>query len=405
MKKSIIRVIFYNTFFAVVLLSSSCNRDDDNTTPTAQTISCNDINSDVVWVDRGVDVDYILTCVVQVNAKLTIEPGVTIEVRNGAGILVEDAGSFVAVGTASKNIILKSEQDVAGVWKGIFIRSNNVLNEMNYCQISNGGSASFDGNSTKLANIRLALDAKLKLQNCTISKSAKDGLFADGLDFDELNPITSFSNNHFTGNQNYPISVLGASANALDQTSTYTANTNNKILLRGGHLYGTHVWKKLAVPYLIESIVSVGYTTNNGNLTIQPGVTVQFAGDAGLCTGNYSTGSWMNITGTATDRITLTGETAAPGAWKGIAFQSTSPNNAISYLDINYGGSSSYTGNTSQLGNIIAGAWSGGSFAISNTNISNSAAYGIYVTMPSPTISVPGSVVYSGNASGNYFEE
>ncbi len=405
MKKSIIRVIFYNTFFSIILLSSSCNRDDNNTTPTTETISCNDINSDVTWVDRGADVDYILTCVVQVNAKLTIEPGVTIEVRNGAGIIVEDAGSFVAAGTASKNIIFKSNQDVAGVWKGIFIRSNNVLNEINYCQISNGGSASFDGNSTKLANIRLALDAKLKLQNSTISKSAKDGLLADGLDFDELNPIASFSNNVFTGNQNYPISVLGASANVLDQASVYTANTNNKVLLRGGHLYGTHTWKKLAVPYLIESIVSVGYTTNNGNLTIQPGVTIQFAGDAGLCTGNYSTGSWMNVTGTASDRITLTGETAAPGAWKGIAFQSTSPNNTITYTDISYGGSSSYTGNTSQLGNVIAGAWSGGSFAISNTNISNSAAYGIYVTMPSPTIAVPGSVVYSGNASGNYFEE
>lgn len=388
-------------FLFMSVFISACRRESNLT----QTISCNDINSDVVWKDQGDGVDYVVDCVIGVNAKLTIEPGVVIQFKNNAGLLIENSGALVAAGTSTNPIVLKGDVDVAGVWKGLFIRSNNVQNELSYCKVSNGGSGSFDGNSTKLSNIRLALSSKLKITNCTISKSAKDGLFADGLDGDELNPISSFSNNTFTENLNYPISVLGASANALDQASTYSANTNNKILLRGGHLYGTHVWKKLTVPYLVESIVSVGYYTDNGNLTIQPGVTVLFAADAGLCTGNYSTGSWMAITGTAIDRITLTGETAAPGAWKGIAFQSTSPNNTISYLDISYGGSSAYTGASSERANILAGAYSGGSFSIANSTISNSAAYGIYATLPSPAITIPGTVSYSGNASGNYFHE
>lgn len=157
-------------------------------------------------------------------------------------------GILVADGDNSKSNCDEGDVDVPGVWRGLYFQSNNVQNELTYCTVSNAGSASFDGNSTKLANIRVALNAKLKISNCTISKSAKDGLYADGLDFDEQNPITSFSNNTFTDNQNYPLSVLGATANVLDAGSSFSGNTKNKVLLRGGQLHGTHVWKKLAAP-------------------------------------------------------------------------------------------------------------------------------------------------------------
>ena len=408
MKKNIIlnqtQFIATVVFLIMTIFLSACRRDTDTTTPL---ISCTDINSDVVWTDRGDGVDYILNCVVSVNAKLTIDPGVTIQVKSGGGIIVETTGSFLAQGSSVENIIFKGEQDVAGVWKGIYIKSNNVLNEINYCQISNGGSSSFDGNLTKVASIRVALTAQLILQNSTISKSGKDGLLVDGFDTDELNPITLFANNSFVENLNYPISALGAIATELDgDSSTYVGNSKNKILLRGGRLFGTHNWKKMNVPYLIESVVSVGYYTNDGNLTLDPGVTVQFAADAGLCTGDYSTGSWMRIEGSSpTNIITLTGETASPGSWKGIAFQSLSVNNRISQTIVSYGGSSSYTGNTSQRGNIMAGAWSAGNFTIDNSNVTNSSGYGVYATLPSPAITLPSSMFFSGNASGNYYHE
>lgn len=376
-------------------------------TTLTQTISCNDINSDVVWEDLGDDAaDYTLNCIITVNAKLTIKPGVVIHCEPGAGIIVETSGSIIASGTSSKQIMFKNDSDMPGMWKGIYIKSNNVLNELNYCSISHGGSSSFDGNSSKLANVRVSVNAKLKIQNSTISKSAKDGLLVDGLDSDELNPITLFVNNTFSGNLNYPISALGSIGNVLDGTgSGYTGNTYNKVLLRGGRLYGAHTWKKMNVPYLIQSIVSVGYYTDNGNLTIEPGVNVQFAADAGLCTGDYSTGSWLKANGTLGERITFAGETSSAGVWKGIAFQSLSANNQISYADISDGGSSSYTGATQKRANLHGGAWSAGTFTIANSTVTNSEAWGIWVTLGSPAISVPGSVTYSGNVSGNYYSE
>lgn len=389
-------------FLLMTVFISACRRDSNTDIPV---ISCSDINSDVVWKDRGDGIDYILNCVVTVNAKLTIEPGVNIQVKSGAGILVETGGSIVAVGTETKNIIFKDPNDAAGVWKGIYIKSNNVLNELKYCIVSNGGASSFDGNTTKLANIRLALNSKLKLHYTTVAKSAKDGLLIDGLDGDETCPVTYFKANAFIGNLNYPISAIASLGKLLDAETTYTGNTYNKILFRGGRLYGSHIWLKQSVPYLIQSIVSVGYYSDNGNLTIKPGTVIQFAGDAGLCTGDYSTDSWLNIEGSASERVTLTGETAAPGAWKGIAFQSLSPNNAINYADISYGGSSSYTGATQKRANIHGGAWSAGTFSIANSTINNSAAWGIWINMASPNVTVPASVTYSGNASGNYYKE
>ncbi|MCS6818554.1 MAG: hypothetical protein NZ522_01285, partial [Chitinophagales bacterium] len=234
----------------------------------------------------------------------------------------------------------------------------------------------------------------------------KDGLYVDGLESDELNPITSFSMNEFTQNAEYPISAIGPTATQLDgMSSTYTGNGRNKVLLRGGRLHGAHTWKKMSVPYYIEGIVYAGEYNNNGNLTIEPGVRVEFGDNSGLGTGDYSSGSWLRAVGTASERIVFTGEMAAPGAWKGLVFQSTSPNNQLSYVDLSYGGSSSYTGATQKRANLHVGAWSAGAVKIDNMTISNSAAWGIWVSANSNDINVPPTVTYSNNASGNYYKE
>ncbi len=390
-------------FLIMTVFLSACKKGNDLPDNVPVALSCTDINSSITWADRGDGVDYILDCVISVNAKLTIAPGVIIRCNSNSGIVIETSGSLVVAGTAAMPIELKGETDIAGIWKGVYIKSGSVLNET----VTNGGGTSFDGNGLKLAIIRLSLSAKLKLSNSIVSKSYKDGLLVDGLDADSESPVTQFSNNTFTENQNYPISALAALGNVLDGTgSTYSGNTNNKILFRGGRLFGGHIWKKMSVPYLIQDVVSVGYDTQDGNLTISPGVTAQFAADTGLCTGDYASGSWIRIIGSSPPNVVkLTGETATTGSWKGIAFQSTSPNNQISYAEISYGSSSSYTGNPAQKGNVIAGAWSAGSFVMDNTNVLNSVASGVYATLPSPAITIDGSNYLSGNTSGTYYHE
>lgn len=384
----------------LTLITSACRRDEEDSV-----ISCTEISSPTTWADRGEGIDYLLDCDLVVSAKLTIAPGVVIQCKNNASITIENNGALSAVGSAAAPIVFQGESSLAGVWQGLYIKSNSPENELRYCTISHAGSGSFDGSDVKAA-IRLRQSSLVKILNSTISKSARDGIYIEGLDTDSQNPISVYQANSISECARYPLNILGATVNVLDGTgSTYSANASQSINIRGGRLYGDHTWKKTSIPYRVEAIVSAGYYGDNGNLTINPGTTVHFAGDAGLCTGDYSTGSWMRIVGSAAERITLTGETQLPGAWKGLAFQSEMPQNAIQFADISFGGSSSFTGNGNQKANIRAGSWSAGSFTISDATVSGSFGYGIYATMPSPEITLPGSVVFSGNASGDYFHE
>ncbi|MCX7744890.1 MAG: hypothetical protein N2167_10050 [Flavobacteriales bacterium] len=370
------------------------------------TIPCSDVNSDTVWENRNDGVDYVLNCVVTVNARLTIEPGVVIECKANSGIIVENGGAIVAVGNDDDKIEFIGELDQQGVWKGIFIKSNNPLNQISHCIIKNGGSSSLDGISENKANIRVSNNAKLTITNSVISKSGKDGLRVDGIDASENNPLTTCANNTFSNNQNYPVSVPSSCATSFDGLSSiYENNGINKMHLRAGRMIGTHSWKKMNIPYLVEGIAMVGNSNNSGNLTIDPGVVVQFAGDAGLTTADYSTNSWLRIVGTSDERITLTGETLMPGAWKGVAFQSTHLNNEMAFVNIACGGSSSYTGATQKRANIHVGAWSAGSLTISETNVSNSSAWGIWINANSASITIPPSVTFNNNASGDVYDE
>lgn len=393
------------TILLSILIIGSCKKDSKNNVAIPEKISCTDITTEKTLTDRGDGVDYILDCVVSIYGRLTIAPGVVIQCKANSGFWVANSGSLSAVGTAAAPINFKAETEVPGFWKGIYFQSNNPLNELNYCTIEYAGSSSFDGNADNKAGVRVSANGKLKITNSKVYGSASNGLLVDGIDAERNNPISSFSNNEFTGN-NFPLSIIAPVINSLDgMGSKYLGNTKNKILVRGGVLVNDHLWKKTPIPYLINNTVKVGDYGDAANLVINPGVTIQFGSDQGLTTGEYSSGSSLKIVGTPTERITLTGETPVAGSWKGIAFQSNSPINEIAYTDISYGGSSSFTGATNRLANINAGAYSAGTFKISYSSVTNSAAYGIYVTMPSANIDTTNNVTFSNNASGNYKKE
>lgn len=377
---------------------SACRRESD----LIPTLQCNDINTETTWEDRGEGVDYIIDCVISVNAKLTIKPGVNIRFGSNAGIVIETGGSLIAAGTPGNNIVMKSEEDIAGVWKGIYIKSSNVLNEITYCTISNGGNSSFDGNTTKRANIRLANGAKLKLQNTDVSKSANIGLLTDGLDSDDVNPLTSFANNSFKDNASFPISTTAAAVNSLDGTgSTYTGNTKQLIEIRGGRMYGNHTWNKCSIPYYINGYTIAGYYSDQGNLEVKQGVNIVFAADQGMGVGEYSNG-YVKFSGSVTEPISLTGESTGQGTWKGVVFQSMNAQNKMDNVVISGGGSSSFTGATALKANISVGGYSAGVVRITNTAVNNSGGYGILVRMGSTEPTGMTNVTYSNNALNNY---
>lgn len=377
---------------------SSCDPDETTPTPTpGLTDFCDDIDGATTWNNNRDGVDYRVSCVITVTSEMIIDEGTEIEFKDGAGIVVEPGGSLKVRGTSGNMVSMHGITNPIGSWKGLWIKSNSNNNELNYCTVTGGGQESFNGHDIK-SNIRLAVEGKLGIMNSTISNSGRDGIYIDGLDFATENPLRVFTNNTISNNGRYPITTVGTAIGTLDGTgSSYTGNADNRIEIRGGRLIGNHTWNKCSIPYYITYTVSSGYYTDQGNLLINSGTIIQFSHDQGICVGEYSSG-YLRMAGTASERITL--QSGDGSTWKGVCFQSTNTQNLLSYVDIDKGGTSSYTGATHKKGNVIVGAWSQGATTIQNCTINNSAAWGVFVSMGStaPTIT---STTYSGNASGN----
>jgi hypothetical protein len=379
---------------------SSCSPDPDPVVP-GLTDYCGDVSGPTTWSNSRTGVDYRVSCIITVTSEMVIEEGTEIEFKDGAGIIIEDGGSLKVNGSATGVVMMHGSTSSTGVWKGLWFKSNSNNNELKHCTITGAGQESFNGHDIK-ANVRLSLNGKLGIMNTTISNSGRDGLFVEGLDDDFTDPLRVFSGNTFSGNAGLPVSLLAASVGTLDGAgSAYTSNGRNYIEVRGGRVYGDHSWNKNVIPYLVSGELRSGYYGEIGNLTINAGVEMKFQADMGLRTGEYSAG-YIKILGSATEPVSMSSMDGA--AWRGICFQNSNTLNRLSYVNIDKGGSGIFTGADGKKGNVVIGGYSAGNATIDNCTISNSVAYGIYVTSPSGTPTVT-NVTYSGNASGNYYDE
>src|SRR5690606_30362594 len=99
-----------------------------------------------------------------------------------------------------------------------------------------------------------------------------------GLDFHGIqkNATVSTSNLTITGNEGVPVKVSAEMAHIFNNTSSYAGNTSDFFNITPSY-YGiedqTVSWKKLDVPYLVDSRVHI---KNDGHLTIEAGVEMQF---------------------------------------------------------------------------------------------------------------------------------
>jgi len=111
---------------------------------------------------------------------LTIEAGTSLFFNSDKRLEVDKNGILVAEGTASNRIIIRGETNQPGYWKGIYIKSEQNGNKLNYCDISGSGmGSSYDKNSN------LYLDPtgdKMRLQvlNTTLTGSGFYGLGVEG---------------------------------------------------------------------------------------------------------------------------------------------------------------------------------------------------------------------------------
>jgi hypothetical protein len=363
--------------FAFITACKKTTVDPNVVNPDLTTNLSEDITKDRVLKNTDAAIDYVLTTIIDVSAKLTIEPGVVIVAKAGSGMDFGPTGSIVAIGTADKPIILRSESNLRGGWLGIiFSSSNNPVNELTYVTISDGGSASFNGNATLKANIRLEGSSQIKMKNSTINNSAGYGILETKFDNATFN---EFTNNAFTNNIDFPIYIADKNAHKIGNTSTFANNTKNYIALVQDNFQGLGaemIWPKQAVPYLFNDVdgLIIGYYTTPGGLTLEAGVTLLFSAGSKIVIGDNSdeTG-FLKINGTAANPVTIGGLESIKGYWQGIFVNTPSVRNIWTYANIAYGGSKGPTSSTSSKANVVV---DDGNLNINNCTSNNSQGCG-----------------------------
>lgn len=330
--------------------------------------------------------DYYATRSVQISAGLTLDPGVVIECASDIVLFVNGANAYLSAGgTASKNIIFRGSEQIKGWWKTINFNSVNMKNKLDYVQVLHAGSSAIAGYKTAVY-INSSASSRASITNTLISMTDGYGLCVDG----NSNGLIAYSENEFTDNTAAPL-VLGAeNLYSLDKASIYTGNGVQAVVVKtagnGTVRFNTAgIIKALSIDYHFYSTAEL-----KTNLTFEPGVTCLF--DAGTRLWVTSTGALI-ANGSASEKITFSGITSSPGAWIGIEFDSSSPENIINNAIISYGGSSSgrkaniYMFNPSKL-------------TLTNSTISDSQTWGVFVASGSTELTESNNT-FINNASGD----
>ena len=280
------------------------------------------VEADQTWA--GIDGDYLATGDITVSAHLTIAPGARLVFEAGQDMTVNASGALTAAGTVGQPIVFTGVEQTRGYWGGLrFYQSNSTENQLDHVTIEYGGG---------YHNANLYLDGtssspvRLDMTNCTLRGSETYGFSFDG---DTI--IGEFGGNTITGN------TLGAGNSAadavgyLDDTSTYTGNDEDVVAIWGSTVYTDQTWAGIDGNYLATGDITVA-----AHLTIAAGARLVF--EAGQDMTVNSAGA-LTAVGTVDQPIVFTGVEQTRGYWGGLRYyQSNSPENALDFVTIEYGG-------------------------------------------------------------------
>jgi hypothetical protein len=398
-KKNYLRMKKLNTKFFVLFLGVAvnafiaCKKEKPkpvDTTPL--TLPCDYFSTNRTLVnDTNKVVDYIINCVMSVDANIVIEPGVVIHFTENAGIIV-NSGFFKAVGTADKPIIMRGTLDLHGYWKGIYFQNKSVQNELTYTHISGAGSSAFDSNDDKGSVI--LFKAKLKMNNSKIEKSGHFGFNApyDECEFD-------LKNTYFANCLKAPINILPQYMSLMDPSNLYSNNAEEHIavVLAGYNLKGNTTIKALSIPYKIYQ--GAGFYewlfVEDGLVTFEGPVVLKFGDITGL---RVEPNGGIRFEGSASSPALLTGSSSTSGAWKGIYFNASQLNNVLNHTIIEY------TGSIAEGFKYGIGMWNSPKISISNSTFRNIDGCAIFdynnANNPNPNLTLT-NISYSNVSGGN----
>jgi hypothetical protein len=325
------------------------------------------VSQDATWNDLK-DTEYLFDGNTDVENNVTVEPGADFVFTSGSGIDVKNGGTFNATGTADNHITFTGEQESPGYWYGLLFRTNTTNNNLDYVDVSYGGS--------DYGNVMVGYysddKGRLEITNSTLSHSGKYGLYMQ-----DDSRFSGFSSNTFSDNTESPLYLPANAIDALDGASNYEdGNGTNRVEVYAQTVSQDVTWNDLSddpdgdgveAPYLFD-----GSTKIEGALTIEEGATLLFKEEASIWMQN---GGTMSAVGSSTERIEFNGKAQdkTKGFWYGLVFRTNSSDNKLENVQVFNGGS--------DYGNIMVGYYSddNAQLSIHDSSIGYSATYGIWV--------------------------
>lgn len=345
---------------------------DPNPTPNKIPVVLSNLTAETTLTDIFTDdtPDYYVNEDIAIAAKLTIRPGVIIEVAADKKITFRNNSTLVANGEpGAGNIVFRGKTKEPGFWRGIVFETRIEANVLNHVRIAHTGSSSLlSGKKAALALFgnTATHTAILTLKNSVVSDNAGYGLFVE-----EMARLQEFAGNKFERNALGGIVTSANQVHKIDAATQFTNNGVTDVDVYTSNIEGTG---ELLWPKLNYRVTGVNGLIVKGGWKITPGALLEFADYTQVRVENLA-GAYLNAVGTATDKIIFTGVKKEKGAWKGISIYSKNDQNKIQHAKVEYGGNGSINGKKANIYVL-----SDNKLTVRDTKISHSSGYGLYLS-------------------------
>ena len=336
-----IRFLNLSSILLLSVLMLSCGKDDDGGNNGGGNASDPILleciySSGITLSNHNEDgIDYIVDCDVEVqNGIFKIDPGTSIQFREGGSIQIEQDGILRALGNSGSPIIMSGTDPGRASWRGIFINSSAGANQLEHVVIEDAGDGEVFGQFTD-NHAAVTFQGRLTMRNCTIKNSGDLGVFSEE-NLDD-STVDMFDNNTITGCKRFPILVNQNHISNMDLTScTFDENGINMIGMHQDHgdrlTRGTTL-EALDIPYFVESGIDL-----YAPLTLESGVDLVM-GNGTFINSITNGNQFLLIQGSQSNHVTIRGQEALSGYWQGIYITRPNAQNIWEYLDISDGGS------------------------------------------------------------------
>ena len=327
------------------------------------------ISTPTVWPNVFTDPDlpdYYVTADIGISAQLEVMPGVKVMFEPNRRLEISgNSGALTALGKEDSLIVFTAEDSLNG-WEGIVYFNSNVLNQLDYVEISYGGNSDF-GFGVNASNIGVENGDAVSISNSIVSNSFGDGIFIEN-----GGTLRELTNTQVTDNADHPVRLPIDQVANLDDLSTFTGNGNNSVEIGSSTIAedDESTIPRLAgdTPYFVSGKIDIA-----SGVAIAAGASFLFDIDALV---EVEGDGYVSAIGTETDSITFTADDQANG-WGGFVFYTNFQQTDFQYCSFSYGGNLTFGFGVEAS---IIGVENGDQIKISNSTIANSVgAFGIFV--------------------------